>query len=632
MSETVIDSKPLVFSRLFQQGQFTVPWHQRRYDWKKDDVSDLLRDIDEAISENRRCYFLGAIMLVDKGNNYWEINDGQQRMVTFSLICTLFCQRFHEENKTHLEALALRILFDLNEFSTEYLSSADNLTPRLTPPRDDRSRYNLMIRGRSIGANGNLTVAWHEIDNFVAGMEIEKVEIFFRFLIEKVEIACLYIPDDIDPNSVYETINCRGKQLEDLDLVRNYLYSYFNSNEEKNRRDTIHSNLENARNQLRDDTKAADYTRCYFQCRYGHLPKTRFYRKVRQHIGSNASNIPPPGIPATYVYDLVCEFAEKDRVELFRVISNPKTATEFLTQFLKDSNSTRSKRNLSVFLWELQTYKVAQPILFALLVPYIKETNSAHKKKLAKFIHGRIKDVNSFIMRTAFVSRKFEPSHFESEFSDLARQITSAITIYDINIMDHLKEYDTTYNVIDDTKFVDEIVDMDIRDTRKAKRFLIGLNSYQQTDGDIINVIDDTKFVDEIVDMDIRDTRKAKRFLIGLNSYQQTDGDIINVNKSTVEHILPKAKEHWPGWHNFQQKNPADWVYRIGNLTLLGENDNKPGKAFNKDFITKKDIFINSVFTLTKNISKYSDWSPDTINERQEELALLAAKVWAFNV
>ncbi len=414
-TKTVINTKQIVFSHLFHTGRFAVPWHQRRYDWKKEHVLELLYDIDEAIKENRKCYFLGAIILVQKDTKVWEINDGQQRMVTVSLICACLSRLFHEANEQLYENHALRVLFDLDVNSTARLPDADELEPRLTPPRDDKTRYSLMIRGNSIGTNGKLTDAWQIIDHFVSGMGIENSMRFMSFLLNKIEVACLYIPDDVDPNSVYETINCRGKQLEDLDLIRNYLYSHFNAEEEQSRRDTVHDNLENIRAQLRTDTKASEYARCYFQCKYGFLPKNSFYRKTRDTIRSRDDKK-----PADYVYDLVTEFTLRDRVELFKAIANPSTTDSFAESFQKHSNSNGKKRNLSVFLWELKTYKVAQPMVFALLSRYVMELDAVKKRRLAKHVHANLKCITSFIMRTAFITPKFEPSHFESEFSDLA--------------------------------------------------------------------------------------------------------------------------------------------------------------------------------------------------------------------
>ena len=74
-----------------------------------------------------------------------------------------------------------------------------------------------------------LNTAWEEIDKFFSPMSLEMSERYFDFLLGKLEVACLRVPPRIDPNAVYETINCRGKQLDDLDLIRNFLYSHFNA-------------------------------------------------------------------------------------------------------------------------------------------------------------------------------------------------------------------------------------------------------------------------------------------------------------------------------------------------------------------------------------------------------------------
>ena len=64
-SSTVIGARATTFFRLLRSGLFKVPWHQRRYDWTADHVEELLQDIDDAINDGRRCYFLGTMILVD---------------------------------------------------------------------------------------------------------------------------------------------------------------------------------------------------------------------------------------------------------------------------------------------------------------------------------------------------------------------------------------------------------------------------------------------------------------------------------------------------------------------------------------------------------------------------------------
>lgn len=589
-NKTAIEAKSMIFSHLFHTGRFKVPWHQRRYDWKKEHVIELLRDIDEAIRENRRCYFLGAVMLVQKERRFWEINDGQQRMVTVSLICACLSRLFHAENEQIHENLALRVLFDLDVNSTARLSDADELDPRLTPPRNDKTRYNLMIRGKTIGTNGKLTAAWQLIDQFVSGMGLEKSKRFMDFLLNKIEVACLYIPDDVDPNSVYETINYRGKRLDDLDLIRNYLYSYFNAVEEKSRRDTVHDNLENVRTQLRNDAKAANYVRCFFQCKFGFLPKDSFYRSAREKIRSKTEQLPAiDQKSADYIYDLVDEFALRERVELFAVIENQGAADSFVVGFQVNSATNGNKRNLSAFLRELQTYKVVQPVVFALLSWYVAETDAKKKKSVAKRVHKNLKFLTSFVMRTTFVAPKFEPSHYESEFSHLAKKIMSTGVPDSFEVMSFLKECDSTYGIVSDEKFIDKM-----------------------------------KFVE------MRNNKKAKRFLFGVNCFVQSDGNLISERRCSVEHILPKSDKHWSGWRNFSGQYTSDWIHRIGNLTLLGQEDNRPGSKDNNNFVQKKNNFEQSAVAITRELLDQEDWSPDTITARQEELARLAARVWAF--
>ena len=446
----VIRSESVTLFHLFCGGRFQVPWHQRRYDWKPEHVGELLHDIDEAINASRECYFLGTVILVKSGDRQWLINDGQQRMVTLSLICARLRTLFTDQNDSLREHLSLRVLFDVDEDRTDVLETIDQQISRVTSPRDDKTRYNQIIRGRKIGTNGKLTQAWHEIDAFVVGMGLERSRDFFDFIRTKLELACLYIPDSVDPNSVYETINCRGKRLDDVDLIRNHLYSYFNPDNETPRREAVHDGLESIFTRLRNNSRFTDYSRCYFQSRYGFLQKSNFYRETRQNIQVNADKSEQrKKTRSDYAFSLVEDFCDREKLALFRAISDANRSDQFVAEFIKSSGQTTSKRNAFTFLKELHTYKVTHPLIFALFVRYIKETNDRRRRNLAKWIHVRIMHITSFVMRTAFVAPKFEPSHFESDFSNLAERVISTKVVREVNIDDRLKDCDS-HGVLND--------------------------------------------------------------------------------------------------------------------------------------------------------------------------------------
>ena len=455
-SKTVIRTEAVLFSELFHQGRFDVPWHQRYYDWKLSDVQALLYDIDNAIEENRDCYFLGAIMLVKIEPRRWEINDGQQRMVTISLMCAALCRRFASEVKgSQREGLALRMLFDLSTHTICSLDSAEHYSSRITPPENDAIRYYQMIRGHTIGANGPLTTAWTEINNFFSQISLEKSERYFDFLLQKLEVACLQIPRHIDPNAVYETINCRGKQLDEFDLIRNYLYSHFNAATDSERRNSVHTNLEKIRALIPSSKKASEYLRCNFQCRFGFLHKDHFYRDAREAIRTQKDkNKGKLEHLSNYVFNLIEQCTSPELLELFRTMTSKSPDPDFVHAFRVASGTTNSRRNLDVYLRELRAYTVTQPLVFSMLIWYIKETDGRKKKRVAKIVNKNLSRLATFVLRTAFATPKFEPSHFEKEFSNYAEFIATADDIPDAEFANFLWDCDRSESgVLEDIKF-----------------------------------------------------------------------------------------------------------------------------------------------------------------------------------
>ena len=508
---TVVGAQASLLSQLLYKGKLEVPWHQRQYDWSKENVNELLIDLDEAFRENRESYFLGAIVLVEKPDRSWEINDGQQRIVTYSLICARLARVFANGVDPQREGIALRNLFDLPSDHTESLSQADKLEPRVSPPQDNRVNYRLLIRGHSIGTNGKLTSAWNEIDRHFLPVDVEKAKQFFDFVVRKLEVVCISVPARIDPNSVYETLNARGKKLEDFDLIRNHIYSFFNGTTELQRRDIVHQGLEQLRGNFREGPKTMEYTRCFLQCEYGYLPKDRLYRETKARVKRQTERFPET-LPADHVFRLATKFVDTESVAVFSSITTPREDDAIISRFNRDARTNTSSRNLYYFLHDLKHYKVTQPIVFALLVRYLKEPDGRKRGAVAQRAHIYLKALTSFVVRTALVTQKFEPSDFESGFSALAHDITIA-------------------GSLDSVRFVDTLRDSDKND-----------------------VFHDHSFIDHMRQATIRESGKAKRFLLGLVHHQQEGLNIISEHRYTVEHVLPTSTQHLEGWPNFDER------------------------------------------------------------------------------
>lgn len=587
MTKTKITSEVRLASEVLYSGLFVVPWHQRYYDWKVEQVGELLYDLQDALDTAKTCYFLGSIMLVGSTDTKpRRINDGQQRLITLSLLVAAFCRRFAKSRSRDYgrETLALRALFDRPDNQISQLKNTSRYVPRIEPPKNDKSRYVQIIRGHDIGTNGLLTAAWNHIDLFVEGMSKSRsaTKDFFDFLMQKVEISVLDIPEDVDANSVFEALNARGKPLDDVDLIRNRLYSYFSETEDAPLQDEVHNNLENTAVILRGPNAVGEYFRCYLQCRYGYLQKKKFYREARLQIEKSAGR----SCPSSYVFDLVSGLGRSDSIELFRTITSSRS-NQSLEKRLPPVSG---KRGMTVLLGELRGYKVSHPLVFALLHRFIVETDEKKKREMGRTVTRSLKNLASFVMRTAFAAPKFEPSRFEAAFANCALTVFGGVDIDSMDILEELERNDEW------------------------------------------GVVNDSNFIRRMTEMEFRDTKKARRYLFGINARTQVGSDVLREDRCSVEHILPQSDTHWKSWTGFENVDAGAWVYRTGNMVVVSRRENRAGMEFNRNFETKKRAFRDSPLQMPRDVANTSDdWTPAAIKRRSQQLAVDAAATWRFS-
>ena len=125
-----------------------------------------------------------------------------------------------------------------------------------------------------------------------------------------------------------------------------------------------------------------------------------------------------------------------------------------------------------------------------------------------------------------------------------------------------------------------------------------------------------------------RNKKLAKYILVNFENYLSNTGYSYDDGEITIEHILPEnPSTEW--FDNFSSDEVENYIYRVGNLTLLESSKNR--EAQNKPFYEKKKIYKTSKFKLT-NMINYDDWSKETIVKRQIFLADLAKKIWRIDI
>ena len=82
---------------------YEVPIYQRNYAWEKDEISALIQDVYDAYKNSKAVYYVGTLVSYHKGDQVFEIIDGQQRLTTINIILDggLHLKTFSEENRTY---------------------------------------------------------------------------------------------------------------------------------------------------------------------------------------------------------------------------------------------------------------------------------------------------------------------------------------------------------------------------------------------------------------------------------------------------------------------------------------------------------------------------------------------------
>ena len=101
-----------------------------------------------------------------------------------------------------------------------------------------------------------------------------------------------------------------------------------------------------------------------------------------------------------------------------------------------------------------------------------------------------------------------------------------------------------------------------------------------------------------------------------------------NADIYNIEHILPEHPDD--GWDSFSDEQHEQFLYRIGNMTLLDRNDNK--ELGNHTYDVKKIQYSKSCFKISTEISNlYDEWGVARINSRQAWMAKQAKSIWKIS-
>ncbi|MBG2915791.1 DUF262 domain-containing protein [Proteus terrae] len=213
-------------------SKYLVPRFQRDYAWDIEQWEDLWNDIDSLDEEG--FHYMGYIVLQQKEQYQYDVIDGQQRLITLSLIVLAAMKAIKDmidrgedetDNKERLDEITKHFIGTKNLVSLKVVS-------KLALNRNNNQFFQKICSNIDIPNQRGITSTNKLIrkcfDFFSkkhfgnTGAEIAQFIIDFS---SSIVFTKIIVQDDLNAYKVFETLNARGVQLSTPDLLKNYLFS-----------------------------------------------------------------------------------------------------------------------------------------------------------------------------------------------------------------------------------------------------------------------------------------------------------------------------------------------------------------------------------------------------------------------
>lgn len=214
---------------------YFIPDYQRDYVWSEKEVTELLEDIFEEVDKkNDFEYYLGTMVICkNTDKDKFEVIDGQQRLITISLVVSEFARIMteYDEDPTVLDNCL---------FTSKMNSSGDTIkAPIVEIGYEGKEIFEYLCKNEydkielyelESLPGGTIYSAYDTIKNYISTnilidkTKISKLKKFMGKFINNVKVTLIETPDVSAALKIFETINDRGVGLDSVDLLKNLIF------------------------------------------------------------------------------------------------------------------------------------------------------------------------------------------------------------------------------------------------------------------------------------------------------------------------------------------------------------------------------------------------------------------------
>lgn len=552
--------------------QYMVPKYQRSFAWGPDEIEELWEDISSAV-ERGGDYFLGTVVLHKKRVGPQEIIDGQQRLACLSMIFSAVRNVFKAARDVRADQLFIAFL------------GAKDFT------RDAPVNSKLLLNQVNNETYLKYILGSLNLDEIDAALTIKTLNESNRLLLR----AYHYFLSKITAQAASKGTDSDGFIVPLIDYLRNSIKLitipvtseedanlFFESLNARGKELAISDLVKNRLySEAGDQVLRAQQLWEQMEVNLSRRPIPEFLRHywIAKKVDAKGSNV-----REKQLYRLFAQDVRGKRTATLKLIADLATSAEDYARISDYSmwpDDDAYDNSFEDTLNELRLFRVTQcnPILLNAIQRYQKPRDIANVFRI----------VSNFSYRYFIIGNQ-SPGNLERVSNGIAAGVRTGKYSSPKDIADEFRAINPDVNFRADF----ELAVLPKTRSRLARYTLAKLNNYLS-----------------------RQSRKS-------GNEQITNPDAKQVN---LEHVLPQNPT--PIWRATFPKDvfPEDFIYRIGNLTLLTTRVNRD--AADKSFTEKQRIALNqSNLAINSQFRVLTQWSNIDIENRQALLAKSALEVW----
>lgn len=306
-------AQPRTISDTFYlKRKYIIPRFQREYSWEQDELIELYDDLLDNLKYDGSGliaseYFIGSLVLVgdddDTSNIERQVVDGQQRLMTFTIIFSVLSQIFKRIDEKKLSNLVYGYIVGEDENGTPYTKVVSETPKPFFQYRIQQKNIELTCIPHTAEEKRILDAykffeerleekyLLGELIKRFPNVELKHIDALklFRDQILKCKVIYVTVKDFDEAYAIFEVLNAKGKDLTPVDIIKNTLFSVLNQTEPI---DAPYEKWNNIRNKISEGNvdDIPTFYRHYWLSKYGLITNKKLVSDFNKKIDKNVAS------------------------------------------------------------------------------------------------------------------------------------------------------------------------------------------------------------------------------------------------------------------------------------------------------------------------------------------------------